>query len=177
MDTILREFDIYLASLNLRFRSVIIGGAALIALGIIKRATRDVDCLDPVLPEAVKVAARRFALERRDLQLDENWLNNGPISLQNDLPNGWRERLVPVFAGAAIELHTLGRLDLLATKLFAYCDRQQDEDDCAALSPTAEELATCLPWLMERDGNPHWPENVKISLRRLAGRLGYEYHP
>jgi hypothetical protein len=177
MDAAIREFDHYLASQGLRFRAVIIGGAALIALGIIKRTTKDVDCLEPALPDDIKDTSRRFASERPDLGLSVDWLNNGPLSLQDDLPDGWRERLVPVFTGAAMALHTLGRLDLLRTKLFAYCDRQQDEDDCAAMSPTVEELAVCLPWLLERDSNPHWPANVKASLRRLAERLGYEYQP
>ena len=177
MDTAIREFDSYLASLVLRFQAVIIGGAALIVMGVIERVTDDVDCLDPVMPDAIKDAARRFALERSDLGLKEAWFNNGPISLQTDLPDGWRERLVPIFTGAAIELHTLGRLDLLRTKLFAYCDRLVDEDDCADMAPTAEELTLCLPWLLERDGNPHWPAHVRSSLRKLAGRLGYDYHP
>ena len=177
MNDILRAFDGYLTNLNLRFHAVVIGGAALITMGIIKRTTKDVDCLDPDIPDPVKQASKIFALEHPNLGLDENWLNNGPASLKADLPVGWQDQLIQLFSGVAVELYTLGRLDLLRTKLFAYCDRQQDEDDCAALLPTLDELRICLPWLLERDGNPYWPENVKAALRQLAKRLGYEYNP
>ena len=42
-------------------------------MGVIKRATRDVDCLDPILPDAIKDASRQFARERPDLGLNEDW--------------------------------------------------------------------------------------------------------
>ena len=83
--------------------------------------------------------------------------------------------MVPLFEGKAITLQTLGRSDLLLTKLFVLCDRQQDIDDCIALSPTAQELDQCLGWLYERDGNPYWPDNVRLSLKKLAKELGYDY--
>ncbi len=51
------------------------------------------------------------------------------MALNNDLPIGWEERLVTLHIGKAVTLKTLGRLDLLMTKLFAMCDRQQDIDD------------------------------------------------
>jgi hypothetical protein len=59
----------------------------------------------------------------------------------------------------------------------AVINRQQDIGDCIALSPTGDELDNCLNWLLERDGNPYWPENVRASLRKLAKETGYAYHP
>lgn len=49
--------------------------------------------------------------------------------------------------------------------------------DCVALAPNAGELDKCLEWLFRRDGNPYWPENVKVSLQKLAKELGYDYQP
>jgi len=75
------------------------------------------------------------------------------------------------FSGHAIVLHTLGRLDLLRSKLFALCDRGIDLPDCLALAPSAEELAEILPWLEVRDANPDWPAHVRQSLSDLGRRL------
>lgn len=146
-------------------------------MGLISRLTRDIDCIDPVIPDVIKQAALEFRENNPPLHLWENWLNNGPISLTDDLPNGWHERTIPIFEGNAISFRTLGRIDLLMTKRFALCDRQQDMDDCVALSPTSKELDQCLAWLYERDGNPYWPENVRLSLQKLAKEVGYDYHP
>jgi hypothetical protein len=171
-------FDEYLGAKGLTFTATVIGGAALIVMEVLDRVTQDVDCLDPKLPEDIKRASVDFARERSaDLALKENWLNNGPASLKLDLPEGWRKKIVRIYEGKNLTLYTLGRLDLLRSKLFAYCDRQQDLEDCEALRPTAEELRTCLPWLVERDANPMWPDHVKTSLRRLGEKLGYEFEP
>lgn len=136
----------------------------------------NIDCIDPMIPNVIKQAALDFKESNPALHLWENWLN-GPISLTDDPPNGWQERTVPLFEGDSISFRTLGRIDLLMTKLFALCDRQQDRDDCIALSPTHQELDQCLAWLLERDGNPYWPDNLMLSLKKLARELGYDYDP
>jgi len=179
MKEILEAFDQYLVKRNLHFSATIIGGAALIVLGIIDRTTHDVDCLDPKIPDEIKKASVDFAKSYSvdNFSLTDNWFNNGPASLKIDLSDGWETRLVPLFEGQNLKLQTLGRLDLLKTKLFGYCDRQQDLQDCLALKPTLEELKDCFPWLRDRDANPMWPEHVKVSLETLATRLGYEFIP
>ena len=177
MNATIEEFDSYLTRRGLHFQAVIIGGAALIAMGVITRTTKDVDCLCPEIPDEIKQASRDFARENPSLDLIDTWLNNGPISLVNDLPDGWRDRLVPVYAGQSLVLQTLGRTDFLMTKLFALCDRLEDWADCIALAPTADELGVCLPWVIERDGNPYWPEHVRNTFVSLAERIGYVYHP
>ncbi len=177
MDIVIEEFDRYLARRGLRFQAVIIGGAALIAMGVITRATKDIDCLFPEIPDDIKQASRDFARENPALELIDAWLNNGPIRLVNDLPDGWRDRLASVYTGQALVLQTLGRTDLLGTKLFALCDRLEDWSDCIALAPTAEELNICLPWVTARDGNAFWPEHVENTFVALAERMGYAYRP
>ncbi|MCG5055450.1 MAG: hypothetical protein KA712_20990 [Myxococcales bacterium] len=49
----------------------------------------------------------------------DDWLNNGPMQLSDVLPTGWRERVQPIFQGQVLALSTLGRPDLLKSKLFA----------------------------------------------------------
>lgn len=102
-----------------------------------------------------------------------DWLNNGSIQLGEVLPAGWRERVQRIFEGQALVLSTLGRLDLLKSKLFALCDRGTDLPDCIALAPAAEELGECVPWLEARDGNELWPARVRATVADLARRLGH----
>lgn len=164
------KFDKYLASKGLKFETVIIGGAALLVLGIINRATRDVDCLDPHIPNNIKEASIEFSKVNN---LDSDWLNNGPELLKDDLPEDWIDRVTLIFEGDALKLFTLGRIDLLRSKLYAYCDRQQDLQDCIALEPTDCELDEIKPWLYERDGNPDWKEHIDRSILFLRKELGY----
>ena len=89
------------------------------------------------------------------------------------LPAGWRERVEPIFEGQALILSTLGRPDLIKSKLFALCDRGTDLPDCIALAPTVEELAECLPWLERQDGNELWPDHVRNTVAELGRRLGH----
>jgi hypothetical protein len=170
--SVIKGFDEYLSDRGLTFQCVVIGGGALLLAGIIDRPTKDLDCLDPEIPEEILEAARTFAASRPELW--EHWLNNGPRSLIRDLPPDWSDHLETIFSGKSLTLLTLGRLDLLRSKLFAYCDRQQDIDDCIALAPSTEELKICLPWVQERDANPHWPEHVRVSLNSLARELGHD---
>jgi hypothetical protein len=175
VETITR-FDGYLAERGLQLDAVVVGGAALALLGVIARPTRDCDILHPDLPPEILDAARGFAARcsKEGEPLDDEWLNNGPSSLTRLLPVGWQDRVQVVFNGEAITLHTLGRLDLLRTKLFGLCDRGLDLGDCIALAPTPIELRELLPWLQEQDAHPGWPEHVETTLADLARKLGHE---
>ena len=92
MKQVLKAFDRFLKERGLEFRGTIIGGAALIVMGVIERATEDVDCLEPTLPKEIKSAAEEFRTEYKGegAPLKEEWLNNGPASLMRDLPSGWK---------------------------------------------------------------------------------------
>jgi hypothetical protein len=45
--------------------------------------------------------------------------------------------------------------------------------DCLALAPTAEELATIVPWVAVQDINPDWPAHVRATLADVGRRLGH----
>jgi hypothetical protein len=171
----IEAFDRHLVALGLSLEAVVVGGSALALLGVTTRQTRDFDILAPKLPPRIADAARDFAREQRRLGLEliDEWLNNGPMQLGDVLPEGWKQRLQPAFEGRALILKSLGRADLLKTKLFALCDRGTDLPDCVALAPTAEEVAEALPWLSEQDGNPDWPAHVRATIVELQRRLGH----
>ncbi len=168
-------FERHLAGLELRFETVVIGGSALALLGVTTRQTRDFDILAPEIPAAITEAARSFAKAQRSLGnvLVDDWLNNGPMQLAEILPPGWELRVRMAFEGQALVLRTLGRDDLLKTKLFALSDRGTDLADCVALGPTAAELEAARHWLEAQDGNPDWPAHVRTTLEDLARRLGH----
>lgn len=168
-------FDAHLARRDLELEAVVVGDAALCLLGIVDRATRDVDVLRPELPALVQEAAREFARMRQEQgdELQDNWLNNGPVSLAGDLSEGWETRTIEVFRGSAVILWTLGRTDLLGSKLCALCDRGIDLQYCLAMAPTRDELAEIEPWLVKQDANEEWPQHVRAVLEDLGQRLGH----
>lgn len=173
--TTIAAFDAFLARRGLSLEAVVVGGTALGLLGIVSTPTRDCDVLHPRVPDAILRAAREFAAEVRQSGevLGEDWLNDGPTSLTRDLPEGWEDRLQVAYRGEAATLDTLGRLDLLRSKLFALCDRAIDLPDCLAMRPTETELERVLPWLEERDANPDWPAHVRATLADLGRRLDH----
>ncbi|MDH5676327.1 MAG: DUF6036 family nucleotidyltransferase [Myxococcales bacterium] len=155
------------------YQATVIGGAALQLMGVIDRPTKDCDVLDPELPPDVVKAADDYAATLGG-SLSPGWFNNGPISVTRTLPADWTSRVRLLYSGEAIVLRTLGREDLLRSKLFALVDRNIDQPDCVALKPARQELHALLPWLDDQDGNEQWPDYVRVVLGRLAQDLGYE---
>jgi hypothetical protein len=170
---VIEEFDRFLEVRGLNFQGIVVGAAPLILLEIIDRRTMDCDVLDPRIPVDVNKASVEFARQKSEsgYDLPDGWFNNGPASLKGVLPDGWRERISVVYEGRALTLHTLGRMDLLGAKLFGYCDRGTDLEDCIALSPSMEELEDVIVWVKEQDGNPRWPAHVEDQFRFLEERL------
>lgn len=166
---IIPAFDRFLGGRGLNFTAVAIGGAALSVLGVVSRYTRDLDILEPDVPEPIRKAAIDFATKQK---LAEDWLNSGPASLVKDLPLGWRVRTQVLYDGAHLKLTTLARIDLVGVKLWAMCDRMRDVDDLVALAPTDDELATAAAWVTPLDANPNWCEHVAANVAALKRRLG-----
>lgn len=169
--TTIKLFDEYLAKAGEKVDAIVIDGAALVLLDVVKRPTKDFDILQPVLTKSQELHVVGFASENPELNIGPDWMNNGPRSLIHDLDEGWEGRLQPAFKGKAITLRTLHRLDLLKTKLFALCDRGSDWEDCMALRPTESELVEAEEWVADRDANPDWPAYVTKILIELRERL------
>ena len=119
-----------LESRRLRYELVAVGGSALVLLGLIQRATRDLDALamieaDRLVParELPPALADSVADVGRFLGLNENWLNSGLSSLLDlGLPAGFRQRLVTRKYGG-LTLHLASRVDHIAFKLYAAVDQ------------------------------------------------------
>ena len=167
-------FDAFLTKRRLSFEAVVIGGSALAIQKVVDRETIDIDCLDPKIPTQILKAAAEFRTLHPELLLIEKWINNGPEDLLRDLPSDWRTRLEPLYKGKALKFFTLGRADLLKTKLYAYCDRGDDLKDCIAMKPTIDEIDNSYKWVSERDGNSAWPEHVRGQFTRLKKALKYD---
>ena len=156
---------------------MVIGGAALTLLGVISRLTKDCDILFPETPQDIAKASQSFAREVREKggALVDEWLNNGPASIQTQFRPGWKNRLQTAFDGQAIRLRSLGREDFLCAKLFALCDRGIDLLDCIALAPSRAALDRIVQWLEQQDASPRRPAHVRVTIANLAKRLGYAF--
>jgi len=168
---IISKFDEFLTSHRLRFEAIAIGGAALVVLDIIQRATRDIDLLETEIPEPIAKAAREFASMHG---LSENWFNAGPADLLRNLPPTWKTDLQPLYAGESLILKTLSRLNLIRTKFWAMCDRMRDVDDLVAIDPCDEEIEMAVDWVIPLDANPDWPRHVESMAQALKKRLHHE---
>lgn len=157
---------------------VVIGGSALTALGLVKRATRDVDILaiaddgelrlaEP-LPQALLSARTAVAA---DFGLAANWLNAGPTDLLKwGLPEGFTSRVVTRSYGTALVVHFASRLDQIHFKLFAMVDQGggRHEADLRALSPAPGELAAAARWSITQDPSPGYRSVLMDALRALG---------
>jgi len=169
MQKVILEFDEFLAEHGLRFEGIVIGGGALRLLEIVNRATKDIDILDPEIPEEIKRAASKFIIGHtndKNERLMNDWFNNGPKSLCNLLPKGWRDRAELCFSGKALSLKTLNRSDLVLSKLFAFCDRETDLHDLLKMKVTDEELKASESWVKYQDASPLWPPHVEEAFKR-----------
>jgi len=157
---------------------VVIGGSALTALGLVRRATRDVDLLaiaengelhlaDP-LPQALQAARAAVAA---DFGLAENWLNAGPTDLLKwGLPEALMSRVVTRSYGTALVVHFASRYDQIHFKLFAMVDQGggRHEADLRALNPNQAELTAAARWSLTQDPSPGYRLVLVDALRVLG---------
>jgi len=66
-------------------------------------------------------------------------------------------------------------IDVLKSKLFAYCDRGQDIADCIKMNPSQAELLEALDWVKNQDQNPQWSSHVQKCFAKLALELSYDF--
>lgn len=159
-----------------RFELVVVGGAGLQALGLIERATRDVDIValrsgedlekaEP-LPEGLQASRDLVA---RDFSLPEDWLNPGPAkTLDLGLPEGFLERLERRDYGGGLVVYLASRYDQIHLKFYAAVDSRgpgKHEQDLKALAPTEEELIAAARWSCTHDVSPAHAETVTRALK------------
>lgn len=178
VDQLLRALSEQLGRSGSQFELVVIGGSALLALGLIDRPTKDVDVValreagvlqkaDP-LPADLRDARDRVA---RDFGLPLDWINPGPASLIDfGLPEGFLDRMATRGFGPALTVHFASRLDQIHFKLYALVDQGagRHEQDLRALDPTAEELLQAGRWTTTHDISPEFREMLERALRYLG---------
>lgn len=159
---------------------MVVGGSGLLVLGVIERATRDVDLValrvgselekpDP-LPEPLRKARDRVA---RDFSLPEQWLNPGPAGLLDfELPAGFLDRVESRRYGNHLTVHFASRFDQIHFKLYAAVDAGpgKHSQDLEALEPAREELLLAARWTSTHDPSPGFEE----VLRRVLSHYGVD---
>jgi hypothetical protein len=180
---LLRALADQLAARGERYTLAVVGGSALLALGLVSRATRDVDVLAIVedrelvsaqpLPTALLDAARTVA---RDFGLPEDWLNPGPTSLlELGLPQGFYQRAHHRSYGAALEVLFASRVDQIHLKLYATVDQGAGKHlyDLQALEPTEQELLDAARWSETHDPS----EGYRTVLADVLAHFGVDDGP
>ena len=166
-----------------RFTIAVVGGSALLALGLVSRATRDVDVLAIVdgeelrsaqpLPAALVGAAQTVA---RDFGLSKDWLNPGPTSLLDlGLPEGFFERAQHRHYGPGLEVLFASRVDQIHLKLYATVDQGAGKHlkNLQALAPTERELLDAARWSQTHDPS----EGYRSVLARVLSHFGIDDGP
>jgi Nucleotidyltransferase of unknown function (DUF6036) len=182
-EDLLRALGEQLAARGERYTLAIVGGSALLALGLVSRATRDVDVLAIVdgselvsaqpLPAALLDAAHTVA---RDFGLADDWLNPGPTSLL-DLgpPEGFYGRAQHRDYGDGLEVLFASRVDQIHLKLYATVDQGAGKhfDDLKALQPTKQELIDAARWSRTHDPS----EGYRSVLTSVLAHFGVDDGP
>ena len=158
---------------------VIIGGSALLALGIVSRTTQDVGILAGVDPEQGLVDPRPISKTLQtaavkvagELGLALDWLNTGPADqIYAGLPEGFLSRLTKREYGPLLTIHLPDRIDLIHFKLFAIVDQGagRHSADFAALRPSDEEVMAAVRWVLTQDAAAVFPTLVFETVRALG---------
>jgi hypothetical protein len=156
----------------------VVGGGALMLLGLIRRSTVDLDVVGIVdegrigsalpLPTRLRVAVEDVA---RALDLPDDWMN-GKFSqqLQLGLPDGFLGRTVARRYGD-LTVRLASRIDQIFFKLYADVDRasRKHHVDLVALAPTAEELNSAARWVRAQEADP---SAIDDGLREIFESLG-----
>ena len=159
---------------------VVCGGTALLALGFIKRVTKDIDVLGVYssetgvqkikkFPEWLTKAAKKVA---RDYGLPQGWLNLGPAAqLETGLPDGLDKRLIAKCYGEYLTIYYISRIDQIFFKLYAAVDRNDYHvEDLFALEPTTEELEKAIRWVLSQDVSLEF----RLLLKNFLEKNAYE---
>ncbi len=158
---------------------VAIGGGSLLLLGLIERATKDLDIVAVVnagryvsakpLPDFLLSAVRDVAAATG---LGEDWINGGPTSLLDfGLPEGFEQRTTTRRFGGLV-LHLAGRKDQIFFKLYASVDQgpgSKHAVDLVKLEPSPGELSEAAAWCRTHDPSEGFSQQLELALRAFGG--------
>jgi len=164
---------------HLRYELVAVGGSALLLLGLLNRATRDLDIVALVdegqylkaspLPRPLVDAVRDVG---EVLGIGADWLNSAPTALLDfGLPEGFAAR-TEIRDYGALTLHVASRTDQICLKLYAMVDqgaRSKHVDDLRELGPTADELRAAAAWARTHDPSPAFRDELRGALMTTLG--------
>jgi hypothetical protein len=183
IDRVLDAVGELLAANEARVSIVVIGGAALQLLGVIDRATRDVDIValtrapgdlqelvrppEP-LPAALESAITQVA---SDFGLPDHWMNRGPAGQWDvGLPQGFAER-VQWRTHGGLDVGVASRLDLIFFKLEAAADQPDSNsrhfDDLVALNPSDSGLEQAAEWARSKNVGPEYHEFIERAIHHV----------
>lgn len=161
------------------FEVVAIGGGALALMGLIDRATKDIDLValstadglisaEP-LPHDLQTAIADVA---SIMQIDPRWMNAEPTGLlRHQLPPGFRDRCRRQQFGALSVLFA-SRFDQIHLKLLADDHpRSKHHHDLQRLQPTADELVAAARWARTHDSSEGFLLEVRGVLRSFGVEL------
>lgn len=168
------------------FHLVVCGGSALIARGVVSRATQDVDVLAQrnwdreiqrahPFPPALTEAVRQVAAE---LDLPGNWLNSAASFHFPDfqaLPASFWTDLETRDYGGWLQIAFVGRSGQILLKLYAALNREEPRDleDLKALAPDARETEDALRWVFREIPGLTHPERLP-ELVTYLGHAGLD---
>lgn len=174
-----------LAEREIAFGAVVIGGASLIAHGIVERTTVDIDVIArregdgsifaaTSIPPEVEAAALAIANLR---DLDPNWFNaDASLIFGGRFPQGYETRLTSeTFGGLTVWWVAPG--DLVAFKLYANLrtiDKQPNRhrQDLERLEPSQQQVTAAIAWI--ESIVPARSRKLE-TLASIIEELGFEY--
>lgn len=179
VDDVLSALGEHLGAARDRHDLVVIGGSALLALGLVARATRDVDLLATVGDDGLRSVdplpgglTRARDIVARDFGLPADWLNTGPAGLLRfGLPDGFVDRLTVCHYGPCLTVRFASRLDQIHLKLYAAVDDGgpgKHERDLVALAPRPEELVAAARWTRTHDPSSGYRDSLVAALRHFG---------
>lgn len=176
----LRAVGELLATDGERCAIVVTGGATMNLLGIVERATSDVDVIARAVPDAgdgIRLRraepfppplARAIRTVARDMGLDPDWMNAmAGKQWSQGMPPGIPEDLQWRTYGDGLDVALAGRRSLVALKLFAAVDqgmRSVHMQDLRALAPSEPEMVEARAWVLTQDAAEHWPGLVEQAI-------------
>jgi hypothetical protein len=161
-DRLLMALAEQLSRAGQKYDLVVIGGSALLALGLTSRSTQDVDVValaaGTVLVEALPLPlplVRARDRVARDFKIPQDWLNSEAARdmIRLGLPDGFTGRLTVREYAPSLTVRFASRVDQIHFKLHAAVDRAGGKHlaDLQALHPGPHELLAAARWARTHD--------------------------